>query len=205
MTELLLVRHALPVSGVADPELSEAGTAQAERLADWLACEPVEAIYVSPYRRTAGTAAPIERRLGLTARVSRDLSEWDCEIAERPPVYTPIEEIEPDDPRALALAEGRFEDFVPELDLAAFRARITRGLTAIMDAHPTGRVVAVSHGGLINTYLAMVIGAPRVFWFNPGYTSVSRVRRVSTGRTVVEAVNETAHLIGVRRAAPGGG
>lgn len=39
--ELLLIRHALPVrreleQGIADPELSEAGLAQAERLADYL-------------------------------------------------------------------------------------------------------------------------------------------------------------------------
>src|SRR5262249_23634637 len=54
--ELLLIRHALPVrrelvEGPADPELSEAGLAQAERLADYLADETLHAIYVSPLRR----------------------------------------------------------------------------------------------------------------------------------------------------------
>ncbi|MFI0447400.1 histidine phosphatase family protein [Actinomadura sp. 6N118] len=198
MTELLLVRHALPEGGVMDPGLSQTGVAQAERLAGWLTGERVDAVCTSPYQRARDTAAPVERRLGMIADVLDDLREWDGETVQ-PVVYTPLEEFDPGDPRAVALAEGRFEDFVPELDLPAFRGRISRVMNQIMDAHPGGRVVVVSHGGLINAYLAMVIGAPRVFWFHPGYTSVSRVRRVPAGRVVVESVNETAHLVADRR------
>lgn len=197
MTELLLIRHALPVGGVVDPELSETGSVQADLLAEWLAAERVDALYTSPYRRARGTVAPVERRLGMTATVVPDLREWDHEVSS-PLVYTPIEEFDPADPRAIAIAEGRFEDFVPELDLPAFRARALSAITSLFAAHPSGRIVAVSHGGIINAYLALVIDSPRVFWFNPGYTSISRVRRTPSGNVVVEAINETAHLIASR-------
>jgi len=202
MTELMLVRHALPVSGVVDPELSETGVAQAELLADWLANERVDALYTSPYKRARSTAAPVAQRLGLAATVVEDLREWDHEVSS-PLVYTPLEEFDPTDPRAIAIAEGRFEDFVPELDLPAFQERATSAIDSLFERHPSGRIVAVSHGGIINAYLALLMESPRVFWFNPGYTSISRVRRTSIGNVVVESVNETAHLVAVRRQADG--
>jgi broad specificity phosphatase PhoE len=49
MTELLLVRHGLPMAGVFDPGLSPEGAAQAERLAAWLGHEDLDALYVSPF------------------------------------------------------------------------------------------------------------------------------------------------------------
>ncbi len=58
--------------------------------------------------------------------------------------------------------------------------------------------MAVSHGGIINAILAGVIGTPDLFWFNPGYTSVSRVEKLRSGRVVVHSANETGHLLGSR-------
>ncbi|MFI7403942.1 histidine phosphatase family protein [Streptomyces sp. NPDC049541] len=195
MTELLLVRHGLPLAGVFDPGLSPQGTAQAEHLAAWLRHEDLDALYVSPYRRARETAAPLERITGMTATVLDDLREWDTDVSQP---YTPPEQIGADDPRAAALAEGRFDDFVPDLDRDAFRARAVRAMDSIFDAHPGGRVAAVCHGGITNTYLATVLGLSTMFWFHPDYTSVSRVRRMPGGRTVLHSVNETAHLIADR-------
>ncbi|MEV0637434.1 histidine phosphatase family protein [Streptomyces sp. NPDC050619] len=195
MTELLLVRHGLPVSGVFDPELSPEGIAQAERLAPWLAGEGIDALYASPYRRARETAAPLEQLTGLTATVLDDLREWDTDVSHP---YTPPEQINADDPRSVALAEGRYEDFVPDLDWDAFRARAVRGMNTMLDAHPGQRIAAVCHGGITNTYLATVLEIPRMFWFHPGYTSVSRVRRMPGGRIVLHSVNETAHLVAER-------
>ncbi|MER5834545.1 histidine phosphatase family protein [Streptomyces sp. NPDC002130] len=195
MTELLLIRHGLPLAGVFDPELSPEGAAQAERLAAWLVHEDVDALYVSPYRRARETVAPLERLTGMTATVLDDLREWDTDVSQP---YTPPEQIGTDDPRAAALAEGRYEDFVPELDRHAFRARAGRAMDTIFDAHPGGRVAVVCHGGITNTYLATVLGLPTMFWFHPDYTSVSRVRRMPGGRVVVHSVNETAHMVAER-------
>ncbi|MFF9808072.1 histidine phosphatase family protein [Streptomyces coeruleorubidus] len=195
MTELLLIRHGLPLAGVFDPRLSPEGTAQAERLAAWLVHEDVDALYSSPFRRARETVAPLERLTGMTATVLDDLREWDTDVTQP---YMPPEQIGADDPRAAALAEGRYEDFVPELDWDAFRARAGRAMTTILDAHPGGRVAVVCHGGITNTYLATVLGLPTMFWFHPDYTSVSRVRRMPGGRIVLHSVNETAHMVAER-------
>ncbi|WDV56163.1 histidine phosphatase family protein [Streptomyces coeruleorubidus] len=195
MTELLLIRHGLPLAGVFDPGLSPEGTAQAERLAAWLVHEDVDALYSSPYRRARETVAPLERLTGMTATVLDDLREWDTDVTQP---YMPPEQIGADDPRAAALTEGRYEDFVPELDWDAFRARAGRAMDTVLDAHPGGRVAVVCHGGITNTYLATVLGLPTMFWFHPDYTSVSRVRRMPGGRIVLHSVNETAHMVAER-------
>jgi broad specificity phosphatase PhoE len=195
MTELLLIRHGLPRAGEYDPGLSPQGTAQAERLASWLVHEGLDALYTSPFQRARETAAPVERLTGLTATVLDDLREWDTDVTHP---YTPPEQIRADDPRSLALSEGRYEDFVPDLDWNAFRARARRGMQTILDANPGGRVAVVCHGGITNTYLATVLGLPRMFWFHPDYTSVSRVRRMPGGRIVLHSVNETGHLVAER-------
>ncbi|MCX5053210.1 histidine phosphatase family protein [Streptomyces sp. NBC_00474] len=72
MTELLLVRHGLPLAGVFDPP---EGSAQAERLAAWLVHEDVDALYTSPFLRARETVAPLERLTGMTATVLDDLRE----------------------------------------------------------------------------------------------------------------------------------
>ena len=102
------------------------------------------------------------------------------------------------DPRAIALAEGRYDDFVPSLDRDAFRARVARALDEVFDRWPVGRVAAVCHGGMLNAAIGGVLGIPGLFWCNPGYTSVSRLRRLPSGRTVVVSVNETARLYASR-------
>ena len=61
--ELLLIRHALPErvetadGSPADPPLSGAGRAQAERMALWLVGEKIGAIYASPMRRARRACA----------------------------------------------------------------------------------------------------------------------------------------------------
>lgn len=200
MTELLLIRHGLPLGGVYDPGLSPEGTAQAERLAAWLVHEDVDALYTSPFRRARETVAPLERLTGMTAAVLDDLREWDTDVSHP---YTPPEQLSADDPRSVALTEGRYEDFVPDLDRDAFRARAVGAMGTVLDAHPGGRVAAVCHGGIINTYLATTLGLAKMFWFPCDYTSVSRVRRMPGGRIVLYSVNETAHMV-ARRAADAG-
>jgi 2,3-bisphosphoglycerate-dependent phosphoglycerate mutase len=56
-------------------------------------------------------------------------------------------------------------------------------------------VAAVCHGGVINVYLAALLGLERHLWFEPGYTSISRVAAARTGERSVVTLNETAHLV----------
>ena len=193
MTELLLLRHALPLSGHADPGLSDVGLAQANRLAHWLTRSRIDAVVTSPLRRARETAAPIEASLTLTAEVIHDLREWELDDPNQ--VYDALEDMATDDPRALAVAEGRYDDFVPELDKLAFQRRTVTAIEDVfMRYQHHSRVVVCTHGGFISAYLAHVIGARQVMWFNAEYTGVSRVVRLPSGRVVVRSVNETGHF-----------
>jgi 2,3-bisphosphoglycerate-dependent phosphoglycerate mutase len=194
ITQLLLVRHGLP-RRERDPGLSEVGHAQAKALATWLHPENIDAIVSSPMPRARETAVPSADELGLAIRTLDDLREWDTDINAGADVYVPVEEFSDDDPRSIALAEGRFEDFVPELDTDAFIRRACAAVDQIIASVPRGsRVLVTCHGGVINTVLGRALGIPQVFWFNPGYTSVSRIESLPNGRIVVRSVNETAHL-----------
>jgi broad specificity phosphatase PhoE len=59
-------------------------------------------------------------------------------------------------------------------------------------------VVAVCHGGVINVALAGVLGLDQPLWFDPGYTSVSRMVASRTGVRSIRTLNECAHLYGRR-------
>jgi probable phosphoglycerate mutase len=197
MTELLLVRHGLPVSGIEQPPLAPEGVEQARRLGTWLKAEDVDVLVASPMRRARETADAVAGEMGREVdAVVDDLREWDTDLPPR--AYTAVEEMGPTDPRAIAIAEGRYEDFVPQLDIEAFRRRTTACLDELFERWPVGRLVAVCHGGTINAMVGGVLGIPALFWLNPGYTSVTRLRRMPGGRVVVASVNETAHLFATR-------
>jgi len=197
MTELLLVRHGLPVSGIQQPPLAPEGVEQARRLGTWLKAEAVDVLVTSPMRRARETSDAVAAEMGRDVdAVVDDLREWDTDLP--PAAYTAVEEMGPTDPRAIAIAEGRYEDFVPQLDVEAFRRRVSACLAHLFERWPVGRLVAVCHGGTINAMVGGVLGIPALFWLNPGYTSVTRLRLMPGGRVVVLSVNETAHLFATR-------
>jgi probable phosphoglycerate mutase len=197
MTDLLLIRHGLPVSGVVQPPLSPEGIEQARRLGTWLKSEGVDVLVSSPMRRARETADVIAAEMGRPVdAVVDDLREWDTDLPSR--AYMAVEEMGPTDPRAVAIAEGRYDDFVPELDREAFRRRVADCLTVVLDRWPDVRIAAVCHGGTINAMVGGLLQLPALFWVNPGYTSVTRLRRLAGERVVVVSVNETAHLVATR-------
>lgn len=70
-TYFVIVRHAEKAQDdPKDPTLSEAGQARAQRLAAALAHFPIQAIYVSQFRRTGLTAAPTAKQFSLTPTIS---------------------------------------------------------------------------------------------------------------------------------------
>jgi len=196
-TRVLLVRHGLPAGHlVLDPGLGTVGMEQAHRLATWLTWDAPAAVISSPYRRAYETAEIIAERLGLTVQGNRDLREW----SSGSPHYVLPEKLA-DTERGVAFAEGRFDDFVPPHDTGRLRSRMIGVVTQLGRDWPGGTVVAVSHGGAINNLLAHIIGGPSVFFVNPGYTSVSQIDVMPSGRLVVISVNETGHLVGERTSA----
>jgi probable phosphoglycerate mutase len=185
--ELLLVRHALPEpDGTMDPGLGEVGRGQARRLSEQLVPEQVDVIYSSHLKRAVQTAEPLARRLALPITQDEGLREWVSNATS----YVGTESLK-DSARAQSFREGRFEDeFLPAHNADELRATMIATVRRIGQAHQGLRVVAVSHGGATNTFLAEVIGSPRRFFFNPGYCSISRVQIWPDGRFVLLSVNE---------------
>jgi 2,3-bisphosphoglycerate-dependent phosphoglycerate mutase len=203
--ELLLIRHAEPVriasgeaTGPADPGLTERGVDQARRLAAWLAVEGVDAIVTSPLRRARETAAPLGDALGLEPVVVDGISEYDAHSDE----YIPIEELRAlKDDRWQATIEGRWAD-VGGVDPIEFQRQVVPAVDGLIASHPGQTVAAFSHGGVVNVYLAHVLGIDRLLWFHPEYTSISRVHAARSGPKSVATVNETAHLVATRAPVP---
>jgi probable phosphoglycerate mutase len=193
--ELLLIRHALPVriereEGRADPHLSALGHRQSEALATWLEDEGIDAIYTSPLKRAVETAGPLVSLTGLIPTVADGLAEWDRDSAS----YVPIEELKAEgDPRWAEMVAGTY---VPEegFDPLAFRDLVIQTVESIIDASPSMRVAAICHGGVVNTYLGHILGIERAMFFEPGYTSISRVHASREGHRTLGSINETSHL-----------
>ena len=61
-----VVRHLNTPAGERDPDLTQEGQRTAAVLANWFREDRPRAIYVSDFRRTRQTAAPLAARLGLT-------------------------------------------------------------------------------------------------------------------------------------------
>jgi len=198
VTQVVLVRHALPLTGVTqDPSLAVQGRFQADRAGAWLRWENPAAVVSSPYLRALETAQAIAAAAALPVGLDEDLREWS---ARRPDQYiTP--EMLGDTDRGRAFAEGRFADFVPVHDRAELTHRMTAAITRAARPWPGRTVIAVSHGGAINNLLAHVLDLKETFFFNPGYAGLSRIQVMPSGRMVVLSVNETAHLLADRHAA----
>jgi broad specificity phosphatase PhoE len=193
--EIVLVRHGLPLRvelemGIADPELAAEGHEQAEKMAAYLGVEDIEAIYVSPLRRAIETARPLCKLLGLEAVVSEGVAEFDRNSRE----YVPVEELRAtNDPRWEKLLRGEW-DGVDE-DPSLFKARVVATVEDMIARHPGGRVVVVCHGGVINQYLAHVLGLEtHIGFFYPKYTSIHRVMAARSGQRSIVSINEASHL-----------
>ena len=199
--DLVLVRHAEPVrtpagsvNGPADPGLTPLGVAQSERLAAWLARERIDAVLSSPMKRAVETAAPVAAALGLEIEVVDGLVEYDSTSDD----YIPTAELQASgDPRWLAMVEGRWEEF-GAAPASEFKDRVARTVEEIVARFPGKRVVAVCHGGVVNCALASILEIDRYLWFEPVYTSISRVVASRSGIRSIVSLNERAHLEATR-------
>lgn len=194
--ELLLIRHALPerrenTDGPADPALTAQGRAQAEHMAKYLASERIDAVYASPLRRARQTAEPLAATFGIDTTIVDDVAEYDRNANE----YIPLEELK-------AAGDPRFFDLIGNVDglddPVAFSARVIAAVEQIIDDHRGHNVAVVCHGGVINTYVAHVLGLPTEppGFFYPNYTSIHRIAASSSGVRSLVTLNETSFLRG---------
>jgi probable phosphoglycerate mutase len=168
VTEVWLIRHADCYEDLvdeADPALSVLGRDQATRLAERVRRTQPAAVYSSPYRRAIETA----KALSDDIRIDERLVEMALDVNE----------------------DG-------SLDLREPPSAVVERMRAVVDEiaqrHPGQRVVAVSHGAAIMTYLTDVLHLePGQLRMYPYYTSISVVR-VLGDRRMVGALGDRAHL-----------
>lgn len=202
-TELILVRHgesepAVPgrpfptVDGHGDPALAPEGREQALRVADRLADQQLDAVYVTSLRRTAETAEPLLARIGLTPVVEPGLrevhlGEWEGGLLRQ-------KMAEGDPLGARMMAEERW-DVIPGAEpMDAFAARVREALVRIITAHPDQRVAVFIHGGVIGELVRQATGSTRGFAF-VGSDNGSISHLVADGeRWVLRRYNDTSHL-----------
>ena len=193
--ELILVRHGLPVrrevvEGPADPELSVEGHDQSARLANYLVTESIAAIYSSPMKRAFQTAEPLAVKTSLPISIVDDVAEYDRLSNE----YIPIEELRAaNDERWHKLVAGGWQSDSDTLE--NFRHRVVSSLEQLISQHASQRIVVTCHGGVINQYIAHVLGiSTERGFFYPQYTSIHRVVAAQNGLRSIVSLNEIAHL-----------
>lgn len=204
-TEILLVRHGeseayvegeevVMVDGHDDPPLAEAGQIQAAHLAERLGDERIDAIYITPLRRTAQTAAPLAAATGLQPTVIADLrevhmGEWEGGAFRQ--------RIADDDPLFQRMRAEERWDVVPGAESReGFCGRLRAGIEQIATAHPSGRVVAVIHAGVIATIVSMASGSRPFAFLGANNASISELV-VSGDEWQIRSFNDIAHLQGV--------
>lgn len=195
--EIALIRHGKPDNwtggGPADPALSALGISQAQSIAEHLAqpeCPDLTAVYSSPMRRARETAEITAEHCSMPVNVVDDLAEYDRGLS----VYVTNEDYQGDYQQYWDdITAGRYAG--TQIDLAAFRARVARGLNKIFRSHPEDAFVAVfCHGGVISACLAEILGLDSTIAVSPAYTSITRVLQNKNGRRVLLSLNETPHL-----------
>ena len=153
-TRLFIIRHGATVlsaedrfAGSSDPPLSEAGRAQAGRLARRLAGEPLAAVYASPLVRALETA----RILAGPHRREISHGRWE-QLTRRE-----VEERFPDELAAWDADPYTFAPLGGESGLAV-TARALPALVEIVRAHVGQRVLIVSHKATLRLLLSSLLG-----------------------------------------------
>lgn len=195
--ELIFVRHGRPQQvqnsdgTPADPPLAEIGREQALAVASWLGEETIDHIYTSPMRRARETSQPLEKRLGLTAIVRDDISEFDKDSSS----YVPMEVLKETNRKAWERMASGAMTTSPET-LSSWYTNTVTQLEEIVQVHGGQRVAVVCHGGVINAYLARCLefDIQDFMKFDVDYTSVTRVLASGAGHRSVKSINETAHF-----------
>jgi len=161
--ELWLVRHGQTdwniqglYQGQSDIPLNATGRQQAEELAVQLRGEPFAALYASDLSRAQDTARALSRAVALPVQLDRRLreinqGEWEGQNYRK--IIAQFEE--PQEQRDPATFRAPGGETVAEV-----AGRVTAAIHEIVQRHPGGRVLLVSHGVTLATVICLANGLP---------------------------------------------
>nr|WP_255666836.1 alpha-ribazole phosphatase [Halanaerobium polyolivorans] len=169
-TELLLIRHGetewnkkLIFQGQSDIELNERGRKNSKKNAEFLKMLSYDHIYCSDLKRAKKTARFIAREMGkeiIEAKEIRELNfgEWEG---------LGFKEIENKYPEEFkAWKEDPLKNHPPGgEEVSKFNHRVNKFFNNIIKKHKGEKIIVVTHGGVIKTYLTEIIEVPpNRFW-----------------------------------------
>lgn len=198
-TQLMLVNHAEPQGAatrngaINSPALTEKGRCQAMRLAMRLRSTQIDAVYTS--------TAPAALETALLVASSKDLPMTRMpQLLEIALHGRSTGRFGSDVKKAAAEAQARFIN-KPRWDALygfepsrQFRHRVVQAIEGIIARHSGQTVVVVTHLGVINAYLSMVLDIGRDMFFLPEHTSISDLR-IHEDLYALQNINDVAHLL----------
>lgn len=203
-TELVIVRHGQTAANIAgllvgrqDVLLTELGHEQAKRAAEAVSSLEPNALVVSPLQRARQTAKPIAEQTLLLPDIEEDIAEFgfgDFEGWAEKDALDNHPHLRP-----LITGEAHPDERWPNGESGSgFVARIFDGIGRIVADHPNQRVVIVTHGGVIGSWVARMAteGATSFFPYLVHNCSMSIFEVSSRGTTCV-AWDQTDHLAGL--------
>jgi alpha-ribazole phosphatase len=200
LARLLLVRHGITeyntdirFQGHTDTELSGEGYRQAEKLAERLAEEPIDAVYSSDLKRAIATAEAVASRKGIEIVQSPELREMNYGEIEGM-TFSELNEKYPE-------VGKNIMDFNTDLSLPGgetflgFAERI-RGFEDVLSEYNEDQtVLIVSHGGVLKTLVCNLLGIDYSHWPQIGFSNASlSIVFTYRRRTVLNLLNDVSHL-----------
>ncbi len=199
--KVLLIRHGrsadiVPGSDESiDPPLHAEGVLQAVAVGERLKSAPIAAVYSSHLERAHHTAREIAKHHGVAVTAFEDLEEvrmgdWSHGefrrlAATQDPIF--VEWVK----------TGRWDGIPNGEGDQEFRERVARIIEDIATQHKGETVVIACHGGVINAYLAHILGTERSLWMMVENTSISTVAigtNSSGSNHHVLGLNDCSHL-----------
>jgi probable phosphoglycerate mutase len=173
-----------------DPPLHEIGQKQAIAVGSRLSSARIDAVYSSHLLRALHTAEAIASHHDLKVGVFEDLEEirlgdWSHGEFRRRAATA--------DPEYVEWAKTGTWDGIPNAEGDKnFRSRVSTRINSLAAQHDGGCIAVVCHGGVINAYIAEMLGTRRSLWMMVENTSITTVKLSATPSVLT--LNDCTHL-----------
>lgn len=193
---VLLIRHGRSADIVpgslesADPPLHEIGQKQAVAVGSRLSTARIDAVYSSHLLRALHTAEAIASHHNLQVGVFEDLEEvrlgdWSHGEFRRRAAAGDPEYVK-------WVATSRWDGIPNAEGDDNFRSRVSTRINSLAAQHDGGCIAVVCHGGVINAYVADMLGTHRSLWMMVENTSITTIKLSSTPSVLT--LNDCHHL-----------